>query len=46
MTVVTQQPVVTQVAFNELPVTYTGSDGKQVSHAQTIVSTIVTKRAQ
>ena len=31
VTVVTQQPVVTQVTFGERPVTYTDSDGNQVS---------------
>lgn len=31
MTVVTQQPVVTQVTFGENPVTYVDSDGNQVS---------------
>lgn len=30
VTVVTQQPVVTQVTFGERPVTYTDSDGNQV----------------
>ena len=30
VTVVTQQPVMTQVTFGERPVTYTDSDGNQV----------------
>ena len=37
VTVVTQQPVVTQVTFGERPVTYTDSDGNQVLKEEIIV---------